>query len=208
MRLPPDFERAMVTESAQFIPSSFTSTRVWVLQEDVTRNLVVQRKEPDTNAVSGFLSYFDALLEALFLKNASGLRCMPVPASRFDTQPFRSGNGYAIALHMGFAASQKRLILNRDNQLSRITMTVRWASDHDGLELPAYAVAEFARLYEAAGIFAWREMFCDTDWSQEKLDRVTAQMELPVIPWRKVRADQCALFNSESGQWHFVPLKV
>jgi hypothetical protein len=76
-------------------------------------------------------------------------------------------------------------------------------------ELSESCVDQIDKLYERAGLFAWRETFLNvTAWSEHRLSgvvmRAVASMELT-----KCDISQCmeaAIFDAEFEQWHIVPI--
>jgi hypothetical protein len=75
-------------------------------------------------------------------------------------------------------------------------------------EFDEVVLAEVSHLHEWAGLFAWRETLVGVrTWKSDRLACVVAHA-LATIEMARGGVAQCAqvaLFDAESGQWHFEP---
>ncbi|WP_434112958.1 hypothetical protein [Paraburkholderia caffeinilytica] len=192
--------------------SCFTCPEVYVLvnekavAEPRLFHWLITDEFGDENAVRCFLSYADAALAAGIARATQGLVVAPAKAAQFGIEAFRVGDEYFASLHMGWGAHQGRLLVSEDGVFVTFGMPLRQpvSSPAPSFEVDDRALAMVGGLYESAGMFAWREMFTKMEWNGAGIRHALSGIEIE--QWGVVKQDQYAFFNSESGEWHFLPL--
>ncbi|MPV70485.1 hypothetical protein [Burkholderia sp. BE17] len=172
-------------------------------------------------AVRCFLSPFDALLEMRFMRQndpdaVNGVvRSNLLPIGIFYSSRFRQR---PLAVHLAWLAHHQRLVAHNDGQLIRVVrdQAPQWRMQPrspERMEIDSETWAVLDRLHERAGLFAWRDTlqivqqwFANPVAAESTLQRtVTALDTIESIVVPVGRAEQVAVFDPESGQWHFVP---
>ena len=75
-------------------------------------------------------------------------------------------------------------------------------------EVDEASLDEGDRLYESAGLFAWRETLLEfSNWNAPRIAQVIdrALRSMRLTPGSPLSCNQLALFDPEFGQWNFVP---
>jgi hypothetical protein len=157
-------------------------------------------------AVRCFLSCSDALLFAGVLRATQGMVFAPAKAAQFGIEAFRSDNEYLATLHVGWAAHQGRLLVSQEGVFVTIGMPLRQpvSSTAPSFEVDDLTLAMVGGLYEYAGLFAWREMFSKAARDGTRIRDALNGVE--IVQLGLVEQDQYAFFNSDSGEWHFLPI--
>lgn len=191
-----------------------------------TRTCVVYDRTSSGPVIRGFLSLFDAELAARWM-NRSGGRFYGQRASLIDPSLFRApdGNGLALNLHLGWRARDRLVTPGAGGELISLC---RPLCMHDGtaaFQVDDVTMGLMDAVYEAAGLFAWRETLRDLEnWQHEQFARALTRVRKPLFERERCTLherdgfdhgggyredwDQFAVFDPESGQWHFVPRDV
>ncbi|HET6555447.1 MAG TPA: hypothetical protein VFG49_18105 [Dyella sp.] len=83
-----------------------------------------------------------------------------------------------------------------------------WAGELERFEIDEVTFAEFSKLRERAGLFAWQETNAEIlNWTDTRLHGAVARLVETVefAPGDIPDCNQIAMFDPEFGQWHFVP---
>ncbi|AQV94902.1 hypothetical protein BJN34_13530 [Cupriavidus necator] len=162
-------------------------------------------------AITCFLSPFDAVIEA-GLRTALGQRCQLFHASLLDGNLFRDadGAGFIADIHLGWPARDGCLLQAARGAVGRYAREMHhWAGEPEGFEVDAVTFAEFSKLHERAGLFAWQETNAEVlHWTDARL-RGAEKRAVETIAFAQggiADCNQIALFDPEFGQWHFVPI--
>ncbi|QYD68268.1 hypothetical protein KZJ38_18710 [Paraburkholderia edwinii] len=162
-------------------------------------------------AIVCHLSPVDAVIDAKQSYRAKH-KCWAVPASQLPPETFRDpdGRGMLAKVHLAWPAIGGKLL-----QHPRGTFATYRRAMYHVMEPPLIlafddiVLGELDRLYQAAGLFAWRETYALLhDWQPERIHRA-ADIALKSIKTTGGKLDQCmqvALFDPEAERWHFVPL--
>lgn len=177
-------------------------------------------------AIRGFLSLFDADLAAYWMIRLGG-RFYGQRTSLIDPSHFRApeGAGFALNLHVGWVARDHQVLLGLGGEpmsVCRPLFVHDWATTFD---VDDCTMKLLGAMYEAAGLFAWREMLDELEnredgqlkWAHARVRRSLFEGGRWTLHERGgfdsgggycESWDQLALFDPESGQWHFVPRDV
>ncbi|WP_051377091.1 hypothetical protein [Paraburkholderia dilworthii] len=162
---------------------------------------------PDGEIVHRFVSYFDVLLRSTM--NAVSHR--PFRAVRADyMEPETFANcdrhGYNVYLHVGWAARNRRFVTGADGTPRAVIRRTRVNdSEPSSPVLDADLAAEIDTLYERAGLYAWRETSAAVRRWNESLVAEAVMRALSCMETDEGGDyDQIAMFDPESGRWHFV----
>ena len=188
---------------------------VWVLvaENGPERTCIPFEHTAHGPVVRCFLSRFDAMVEAAVITLRSRMRYYVVPAVEIDRTLFqaREGGGFIAYLHIGWFARDGHILLRFDGLPAGCSRPLRWfASCKDGVEVDSDTLALIERIHERAGLFAWRETLRDLDgwsvanWLQARKQALQSFSELGGDDGMSA-SDKLALFDPETGQWHFVP---
>lgn len=191
--------------------SCFTSPEVYVLvnEKAVAESRLFHWLTTDQvdgkSAVRCFLSYTHAVLAAGIARATEGLVVAPAKAAQFGIEAFRSGDEYLANLHVGWVAHQGRLLVSQDGVFATVGMPLRQPANSPALsfEVDDWTLAMVSGLYEHVGMFAWRETL---NVHEDKTVFQRALDGLEIARWGTVEQDQYAFFNSDSGEWHFLPV--
>ena len=162
-------------------------------------------------AITCYLSTVDALLEVLQLSQI-GKQYAVMPAQLVPADLWRDADGQGLItnVHLGWPVLNGRLLLRPGGALAGYTrMMHHWAREPLRFEFDEVVLAEVTRLHELAGLFAWREALDHVRaWTPERAGRVVARAltSIGVARGDGTKCEEVALFDPESGQWHFVPL--
>ncbi|WP_412529645.1 hypothetical protein [Burkholderia lata] len=175
-------------------------------------------------AVRCFLSPFDALLGMVFLQRQDSdaveavLQSGRLPVGIFFSNRFRQR---PLTVHVAWLAHENRLIAHQDGHLIRAArdQAAQWRMSprrHPVMAIEAETWAILDRLYESAGLFAWRDTLqiarrwlASPTVEESSLRRAVAALDAVapmVVPAGE--AKQLALYDPEAGCWHFVPRDV
>ncbi|WP_432260517.1 hypothetical protein [Cupriavidus sp. TMH.W2] len=183
---------------------------VLIFEDDDGDACAVSSTTEHGRAITCFLSPFDAMLEA-GMRGALGQACQVAPASLLDGNLFRDadGAGFIANIHLGWPACDGCLLQTPRGAVGRYSREMHhWAREALGFEADAVTLAEFAKLREAAGLFAWQEtnreiLMWDATRLTTALER--AAEAIAFTPGDIADCNQIAMFDPEFGQWHFVP---
>ncbi|RDK03185.1 hypothetical protein [Paraburkholderia lacunae] len=172
---------------------------------------VVTEKVELGRAMTCYLSPVDALIEVLQLNQMLGTQYGVMPAQLVPAERWRDadGRGLIANVHLGWPVQNGRLLLRPAGALGGYgRMMHHWAREPLRFEFDETVLAEVTRLHEWAGLFAWRETLEEVRaWKPERVARVVARAlaSIGVARGDVTQCRQVALFDPESGQWHFVP---
>lgn len=164
-------------------------------------------------AITCFLTPFDAMIEAAHLTRL-GKPYLVMSASDLGRHMFRDldGRGLVADIHLGWPTKSGRLLLRPSGRLARYSrVTHQWARDPLMFEVDDIALAEYAKLRELAGLYAWQETAREfLNWPPERRYTVIeyAIDSIGSVERSGKGASECekiALFDPEFEQWHFVP---
>ncbi|WP_454738180.1 hypothetical protein [Cupriavidus necator] len=192
-------------------PFKTIATYVLVFEDDDGDACAVSSTTEQGRAITCFLSPFDAMLEA-GMRGALGRTCQVAPASLLDGNLFRDadGAGFIAEIHLGWPAHDGCLLQTPSGAVGRYAHEMHhWAGEPEGFEVDAVTLAEFAKLREAAGLFAWQETNREIlMWDATRLTTAFGRAAETVAFTQGDIADcnQIAMFDPEFGQWHFVPM--
>lgn len=190
------------------------------------RTCVVYDRTPTGPVMRGFFSLFDADLAACRMGRTGG-RFYGQRTSLIDPSLFRApeGAGFALNLHVGWAARDHQVLLGLGGEPMSDCRPLFVHDRATTFEVDDCTMKRLDAIYEAAGLFAWRETLDELEnWDDGQLKWAHARVRRPLFEggrctlheWgafdhgggcREAR-DQLALFNPETGQWHFVPRNV
>lgn len=163
-----------------------------------------------------FLSLADAHIEGM-LRAKPGLRYSVMEARSLPPRFFlNSAGGLFAMLHLAWSMVGGRMILCEDGTPRRFEgPLVKPISDHGPItfDVSATALSTLDRIYEQAGLFAWRET-CErmrTTWNLSSLQTMArrAVRLAPAVAWPNGTGEtDAALFDVEFGQWHVVSREV
>jgi hypothetical protein len=190
------------------------------------RTCIVYDRTPRGPVIRGFLSLFDADLAAHWM-NRSGGRFYGQRASLIDPHLFRApdGKGFALNLHIGWLARQHQVMLGLGGEPISLCKPLLTHDRSMAFEVDDATMKLAGAVYDAAGLFAWRETLRDLEnWEPERFVRAHARVRKPLFDGERSTlherdwfdhgvgypedGDQLAVFDPESGQWHFVPRDV
>jgi hypothetical protein len=183
-----------------------------VVYEDEDGDLCATLEETEVgSAVMCFLSPIDAMIEAARYTSLGKPRHVMV-ASQLDPSVFRDsdGRGLIAEIHLGWPSLNGRILVRSSGIFGRWTRTMHyWARAPLAFEVDPIVLADFARLRELAGLFAWRETYTNVlTWSDARLrkvvERATESMELLRGHPSDYSNCELALFDPEFEQWHLV----
>lgn len=183
--------------------------------------LTFQDEEGDTRAVTEkvelgraitcYLSAVDALIEVAQLNQVGGRQYAVMPAQVVSADAWRDADGQGLIanVHLGWPVMNGQLLLRPAGALGGYgRMMHHLVREPLRFEFDEMVLAEVTRLHEWAGLFAWRETLeVVRAWKPARVGRVVAHA-LASIGTARGNVTQCAqvaLFDPESGQWHFVP---
>lgn len=169
-------------------------------------------------AVRCFLSPFDALLEMVFLLRHDAKAVEGVLlSSHLPRRVLYSGRlrQRPLTVHLAWLAHENRLVVHHDGHLFRVArdQAARWRQHHTAVAIEAATWSTLDRLHQSAGLFAWQETLqIARRWlaspavEEASLRRAVAVLDaVDVIAVPPGDAKQLALYNPETGCWHFVP---
>lgn len=171
---------------------------------------IVTEKVGLGRAITCYLSPVDALIEVLQLSQiGKQYKVMPAQLVPADLWRDADGKGFIANVHLGWPVLDGRLLLRPGGALAGYgRMMHHWAREPLRFEFDEVVLADVTRLHEWAGLFAWRETLDHVcAWKPGTVGRVVARA-LTSISMAGDDATKCghvALFDPESGQWHFVP---
>ncbi|MCM2542670.1 hypothetical protein [Burkholderia glumae] len=152
------------------------------------------------------------MLEAV-LASKPGKRYYAIPAGQFVPTQFVSDHDGQLVLdvHLGWPARDGQLIARRNGRpvtcAAHHEMTVQpERADHIACTLEPDTLSMHERLYQNAGLVAYRETFDRVvSWPEAQRDRVvaTAVRKLPRLAPAGTECNQIALYDVTSEQWHF-----
>ncbi|HZZ06633.1 MAG TPA: hypothetical protein VFE81_27595 [Paraburkholderia sp.] len=192
----------------------FTAPQVWLLQveREPGELEVVTERLPEGEAPLCFMSPVDAHIEGIF-RAKPGLRYYVIEASNLTERWFLRTNGLLVALlHLAWVGQSGRVMLRPSGKPCRFLRT--WIEAADGkppfaFELDGGTLEVVDRLYEQAGLFAWRETSeAASKWTfVQYLDAANLAVR---SAHAVTRSDDCPgeelmLFDPEFRQWHAVP---
>jgi hypothetical protein len=191
--------------------SCFTSPEVYVLvnekavAEPRLFHWLATDQVDGKSAVRCFLSFSDAVLFAGASRATAGLVVAPAKAAQFGIEAFRSDDEYLAILHVGWAAHQGRLLVSQDGVFVTVGLPLRQSasSPAPSFEVDDRTLAMVGGLYEYVGMFAWREML---EAHEDETVFRRALDGIAIAQSGTVEQDQYAFFNSDSGEWHFLPV--
>ncbi len=194
-------------------PSFFTALPVFVLlfEDDDGDPCLVTERTAQGRAVTCFLSPFDAVIEAVHGVTL-GRFYHVVAASEVDWSVFRDADrlGFIADIHLGWPATDGNLLLRPSGRLGRYCrMMHHWARHPLTFEVDPVVLAEYSRIRERAGLFAWQETHREVlKWNTQRLYEVVERAFDSIERIQRDAADckQIALFDPEFAQWHFVPV--
>lgn len=198
----------------------FTSPQVWALQVEREPGTieVVTETLPEGEAPVCFLSPVDAHIEGL-LRAKPGLRYYLVDTSFAHESYFRRSNGLLVALlHLAWVGHSGRMMLRPSGKPFRYLRTCVEEANGSGpltFELDVGTLDVVDRLYEQAGLFAWRET---SYWESSsaagmQMPELERHREIANLAVRSARAvklpevrarEELILFDPEFLQWHAV----
>lgn len=170
-----------------------------------------------------FMSPLDALIEGAY-RAKPGLRYEVACAGGIGTKRFLAKDGSAVAaLHLSWLAHEGRLLQTPGGMQCRYYRLLQEARGPDGREpeqfgVDADALDELEKMYEEAGLFAWQEtnaqyfhIWGGTDKARhvsrnEQVEQAVRAARAKTRPEGKPTDWTLALFDSEFGQWHHVPI--
>lgn len=167
-------------------------------------------------AVRCHLSPVDALIEVVQMMQI-GMECQVVPAAVLDHSHFKDahGSGYRADMHLGWPACNGKLMLRFTGRLATYSraLTSHQAAEPSPPRLQADedSLAEFSRLRELAGLFAWPETISQVmQWDPERLTGVVRRAldTIDIGHGDASQVNQIAMFDPEFEQWHFVALNL
>jgi hypothetical protein len=166
----------------------------------------------DNEALLCFLSPMDAHIEGTF-RARPGLEYTIMSTWSLPERLFLGSNGLlAVILHLAWSAHEGRLLLGPDGLPRRYCgPLLKWANEERPItfEVGASALGTLDRMYDRAGLFAWRETF-ESLWTraiedQHKVATQAVRAARVVTPQDDGAATLAALFDAEFRQWHFIP---
>jgi hypothetical protein len=192
--------------------SFFRALPVYVLffeDDDGDPCLVIERTEQG-QAVVCFLSPFDAVFEAAHAVTR-GRFYHVLPASEVDWRVFRDADrlGFIADIHLGWPSIDGSILLRPSGRLGRgCRLMHHWARDPLTFEVDPIILAEYSRIRELAGLFAWQETHREVlNWDSQRLYQIAERAlgSIELLPRDAMGCKQVALFDPEFEQWHFVP---
>ncbi|MBB5409320.1 hypothetical protein HDG34_003261 [Paraburkholderia sp. HC6.4b] len=115
-------------------------------------------------------------------------------------------------VRIGWPVLNRRIILRTDRTLSSVSRHIRVPVLHgeapDSFELDEAGLQWLDDIHERAGLFAWRETArAVASWPPDRVAQAAnrALRSIEVTVCDPALCDEVALFDPETGQWHFVP---
>lgn len=195
-------------------PACFTETPLWVLsrpREDGLLDIAASITEGG-RAIACYLSFVHALIDVAY-RSSQGAHYLVREACTVDPGVFANaqGPGLIAQLRLAWPANNRKVVLAQDGNsatCARLLFQGRIAGSPLRFEVDDESMGYIDRLYERAGLFAWRETRDEVSrWNlarqKRMLERALVSMEVT-----QARLEDCrevALFDPEFGQWHFVP---
>ncbi|WP_233864000.1 hypothetical protein [Paraburkholderia adhaesiva] len=196
----------------------FTNPAAWVLMAGDADGAAIaasNRTASGGSAIRCFLSPIDAIIGAAGLahrdEHYAVLAAADLPPAAFLE---RGSADYHASLHVAWSARDGQVLLHVDGApAEQFTLLHQPFQETGGFEVSADALAALDRLYDRAGLFAWRETLVEVSrWDRPRLEGICNQIAgtLRESGCREpgVRGNQLALFDPESCCWHFVPRSV
>jgi len=193
----------------------FINPRAFVLTMEIEpgRHQLLTERYDENHGLLCFLSPMDAHIEGT-LRARPGLSYSVLSTWSLSEKSFLTDNGLLVALlHLGWSARDGRLLLHQDGtprQYGGPLLT--WAGEDRPIkfEVGTTALCTLDRIYEQAGLFAWRET-CESLLKEASEDLRAAAIQAvraarTMTPKGNEPATQTALFDPEFGQWHFLPV--
>ncbi|QIN61599.1 hypothetical protein SBC1_15930 [Caballeronia sp. SBC1] len=195
----------------------FINPRAFVLSIEIEpgQHQLVTEGDDQHHGLLCFLSPMDAHIEGTF-RARPGLSYSVLSTWSLSEKSFLADNGLLVAvLHLGWSARNGRLLLRQDGiprQYGGPLLT--WAGKDRPItfEVSATALCTLDRIYEHAGLFAWRET-CESLLKEASEDLRTTAIQAvlaarTMTPKGDDPATQTALFDPEFQQWHFLPVAI
>jgi hypothetical protein len=165
-------------------------------------------------ALGYYLSPFDALIDVsralLCAMRTQTFSVRPVDAFRPQAVEAPDGSPLIASLHVAWRARSGRVLVRPDGRPnSLLCSNEEMESGRTVLEPPPGAVCLIEAIHERAGLFAWRETMQTYDaWDRRTL-ALLARQAWQRTPGEEVDDplpdfDQCAVYDPEGQQWHFV----
>jgi hypothetical protein len=157
------------------------------------------------------LSAVDALID-IKQKERAGHPSWVMPASQLPPEMLRSADrrGMIARVHLAWPVVNGKLLQDTSGELGayrRVMLHV--GEDTLTLAFDDGILDQIDRLYQAAGLFAWRDTFAHThSWHPKRISRA-ADIALKSMPTIRGKEEECmdvALFDPEAERWHIVPL--
>lgn len=166
---------------------------------------------PRARVIRCFVSPLDAMIEAMCLARSGELfSVMNISAISRDALRSDLGNRLHACVHYAWLGRGGVIPLRPGSEPAACGELIkRWPRGRlIRFELDSGTLKELDRVYEQAGLFAWRDTVRDiAHWDPDKL-RDTARFALDTMPTgahTNADVDQYAVFDPGFRQWHFVP---
>ncbi|WP_434716072.1 hypothetical protein [Paraburkholderia sp. A3RO-2L] len=166
-----------------------------------------------TESICTYLSPFDAMLDAVFSTKPQK-RYYPIPADTFDPTVFiADNNGYLrLGLHLGWPARDGKVIARFNGRPASFAIAEEKLAQSEKSERVEFAFSQSMldcvdRLYESAGLEGYRNAFKTvTAWPEHQQATAVARavQQLGELADAGTEFNQCALYDPDSMQWHFV----
>ncbi|QQC67348.1 hypothetical protein [Paraburkholderia ginsengisoli] len=192
--------------------SFFRALPVYVLffEDDDGDPCLVTEKTEQGQAVVCFLSSFDAMIEAAHAA-ICGWFYDVLPASDVDWRVFRDADrlGLIADVHLGWPWFDSGILVRPSGRPARVSRLMHhWARVPLTFEVNPVILAEYSRIRELAGLFAWQETHRELlNWDSQRLHQVAGRA-LGLIELKHGDPNACrqiAVFDPEFEQWHWVP---
>ncbi len=168
-----------------------------------------------------FFSPFDALLEMLLLQRQKGQPVVAVAHSGFLSSHFFYSHPLRqrpLTMHVAWLAHEARLVTDSNGFAIRVAreQAARWrvrSRTLNEMMIDAGTWSLLDRAHECAGLFAWRETmqlvrgwFAAPAASEAALRRALIALDtVGTVAISVDRATQLAMYDPETGGWHFIP---
>jgi hypothetical protein len=157
-----------------------------------------------------YLRGFDALIDTLALFGATGETHQATPISSLAREFLVDGlTQKPIVVHLGWRAKGYRVLQRPGGRLAGVGHLQPPRPEASDIAIEAQALAKMDRLFESAGMYAWREEY-RVIAERSKMRMLGDALQALCNADLDIRADvddydQIALFDSEACTWHFVP---
>ncbi len=157
-----------------------------------------------------YLRGFDALIDTLALYGQTGETHQATPVSSIAREFLVDGvTQKPIVVHLGWRAKGYRVLQRPGGRLAGIGHLQPARPEATDIAIEAQALATMQRLFESAGMYAWRDEHLVIA-SRSKVLMLGHALEALCKANLDIRADvddydQIAMFDSEACEWHFVP---